>query len=46
MTSLRYFLAMIRIYYELTDNDEKVYVWKCLQAESKLRSAIKANKPA
>lgn len=35
----------IRLYYELTDNDEKVYIWKCLGAESKLRAAIKANSP-
>lgn len=35
----------IRAYYSLTDNDEKVYVWKCLAAESKLRALIKANSP-
>ena len=35
----------IRAYYSLTDNDEKVYVWKCLASESKLRALIKANSP-
>lgn len=35
----------IRLYYEVTENDEKVYLWKCLAAESKLRALIKANRP-
>lgn len=46
-------LDAIRIWYEpgtwATDsrdqNDEKVYVWGLLKGESKLRAAIKANKP-
>jgi hypothetical protein len=33
------------LYYGIEDNDEKVYVWRCLKAESKLRSLIKANSP-
>lgn len=35
----------IRVYYELTENDDKVYVWKMLAAESKLRSLLKASAP-
>jgi hypothetical protein len=38
----------IRCYYDPTtfaDEDEKVYVWKLLERESKLRSTIKANDP-
>ena len=35
----------INAFYSLTDNDEKVYVWKCLAAESKLRATIKRNNP-
>lgn len=46
-------LDAIRIWYEPTtwaadssdQNDEKVYVWGLLKGESKLRAAIKANKP-
>lgn len=32
-------------FYSIDDSEERVFVWKLLQAESKLRSAIKANKP-
>jgi hypothetical protein len=35
----------IRAYYSIVDNDEKVYVWKRLVSESKLRALIKANSP-
>jgi hypothetical protein len=41
-------LDAIRVYYDPTtfeDNDERVYVWKLLASESKLRSTIKNNKP-
>jgi hypothetical protein len=33
----------IELYFELTDNDEKAYLWHLLRNESKLRAAIKAN---
>lgn len=39
----------IRIWYEPTtfeDNDERVFCWSLLKTESKLRSTIKANRPA
>lgn len=38
----------IRVWYDpktFNDNEERVYAWSCLRAESKLRSTIKANKP-
>ncbi len=35
----------IRVYYEITENDDKVYLWKMLAAESKLRSLLKSNAP-
>jgi hypothetical protein len=35
----------VDLYYSLADNDEKVYVWKNLKSESKLRALIKANSP-
>jgi hypothetical protein len=35
----------IRVYYEIKDNEEKVYVWKNLAAQSALRALIKANNP-
>lgn len=38
-------LAAVRMFYGLTDNDEKVYVWNLLKTESKLRTFLKANKP-
>lgn len=38
-------MVAIELFYTLTENDEKVYVWKMLATESKLRSTIKANKP-
>lgn len=38
-------LAAVRMFYGLTDNDEKVYVWDLLKTESKLRTFLKANKP-
>ncbi len=38
-------LAAIGAYYFLNDNEDKLYVWKCLAAESKLRGIIKANRP-
>lgn len=38
-------MAAIELFYSLAENDEKVYVWKQLAAESKLRATIKANKP-
>lgn len=38
-------LDAIRVYYEIPENDEKIYVWKQLAAESKLRALIKANSP-
>jgi hypothetical protein len=42
-------MEAIAIWYEgsdFQDNDERVYAWSLMSAESKLRSAIKANKPA
>ena len=41
-------LAAIRLWYAedtFRDNDERTYCWSLLKAESKLRSAIKANNP-
>lgn len=38
-------LAAAAIYGELTDNEEKLYLWGLLREESKLRSFIKANGP-
>lgn len=38
-------LAAFELYYGLQDNEEKLHVWGLLKAESKLRAAIKANKP-
>lgn len=38
-------LDAIAQYYSLDDNDEKVYVWKQLAAESAFRREIKANSP-
>jgi hypothetical protein len=38
-------LDAIRVYYEIEDNDCKVYVWKVLAPWSKLRSTVKANSP-
>lgn len=38
-------LEAARMYYEISDNDEKVYVWKELGPWSKLRASIKANSP-
>jgi hypothetical protein len=41
-------MEAIRLWYApatFADNDERVYVWSLLGAQSKLRSAIKANKP-
>jgi hypothetical protein len=38
-------LDAIGAYYFLNDNDDKLYVWHCLKAESKLRASIKANNP-
>jgi hypothetical protein len=38
-------LDAVRVYYALTDNDEKTYVWRQLAAESKLRALVKANSP-
>lgn len=38
-------LAAIEAYYSLSDNEEKLYIWGQLSAESKLRSTIKANRP-
>lgn len=38
-------MAVIRDYYALESNDEKVYLWKCFGSESKMRSVIKANAP-
>ena len=35
----------IRVYYDIADNDDKVYVWKLLATESKLRAVVKANSP-
>jgi hypothetical protein len=42
-------MKAIAVWYEAStcrDNDERVYLWSLLSAESKLRAAIKANKPA
>jgi hypothetical protein len=39
-------LAVARDYYALESNDEKVYLWKCFAAESKMRAEIKANSPS
>lgn len=39
-------LQAITAYYFLDDNDEKVYIWKLLATESKLRAILKANNPA
>lgn len=39
-------LQAITAYYFLDDNDEKMYLWKLLAQESKLRATIKANNPA
>lgn len=42
-------LDAVRVWYaadSFNDNDERVYVWSRLATESKLRSTIKANKPA
>jgi hypothetical protein len=38
-------LEAARLYYEIEDNDSKVYVWQQLGAFSKLRASIKANSP-
>ena len=41
-------LDAIRLWYAdgtFTDNDERVYCWSLMGAQSKLRAAIKANKP-
>jgi hypothetical protein len=39
-------LDCIELYYhQITDNDEKIYVWKLLSPHTKLRSFLKANKP-
>ena len=38
-------LPAIEAYNSIEDNDDKVYFWACLKAESKLRAAIKANGP-
>lgn len=38
-------MEAVAAYYGIEDNDSKVYVWKCLQAESKLRAFLKANSP-
>lgn len=41
-------LDAIRVWYDaasFADNEERTYVWSLLATESKLRSAIKANKP-
>lgn len=35
----------VNAYYGIADNEEKVYVWNLLKAESKLRAFLKANKP-
>jgi len=41
-------LDAIRVYYaadSFGDNDERIYLWSLLKAESKLRSTIKVNRP-
>lgn len=38
-------LAAAELYYGLTDNEEKIYIWGQLRGESALRSFIKANQP-
>jgi len=41
-------LDAIRVYYaadSFSDNDERIYLWSLLKAESKLRSTIKVNRP-
>lgn len=38
--------AAIELYYGLPDNEEKIFVWNLLAAESALRRIIKANSPA
>lgn len=38
-------LAAAELYYGLTDNEEKMYIWGRLRGESALRSFIKANQP-
>jgi hypothetical protein len=38
-------LKAIGAYYFLQDNEDKLYLWKCLAAESKLRAILKANNP-
>lgn len=39
-------LDCIELYYhQITDNDEKTYVWKLLAPHSKIRAFLKANKP-
>jgi hypothetical protein len=39
-------LDCIELYYhQITDNDEKIYVWKLLAPHTKLRSFLKVNKP-
>lgn len=38
-------LAAAELYYGLTDNEEKIYIWGQLRGESALRSFIKANHP-
>lgn len=41
-------MSAIRVWYDaktFSDNDERVYVWSRLAAESKLRAMLKANKP-
>lgn len=38
-------MAVARDYYAIESNDDKVYLWKCFAAESKMRAEIKANSP-
>jgi hypothetical protein len=38
-------LDAVKTYYDIKDNEEKVYVWNLLKSESKLRSFLKANNP-
>lgn len=38
-------MAVARDYYALESNDDKVYLWKCFAAESKMRAEIKSNSP-
>lgn len=38
-------LAALKLYSDLDDNEEKLYIWRQIRSESALRSFIKANPP-